>query len=123
MSDEAVPALEWAVARMLRIGVAIAGLLMLAGWMTFLDFSENPLTRFHEYQNIPLAVTLREAWAHGNGGLLTAYLGLALLVSLPVIRVLMTAVLFTKQRQKILAGIAYFVFAMLLASLVLGIEL
>jgi uncharacterized membrane protein len=123
LSDEAVPPLEWAVARMLRGGVIVAGLLMFAGWMTFMNFKANPLLKFHDYQSVPLLTGLQTARAENNWGLLMAYAGLALLVSLPMIRVLMTAVLFTKQRQKTLAGIAYFVFFILIVSLTLGIDL
>lgn len=123
MSDESVPALEWAVARMLRVGVIIAGVMMLGGWFTFMDFTGNPLVNFHEYKEMPLLESLELAREQSNWGLLLAYAGLALLVSLPIVRVFMTAVLFTKQRQKILAGIAYFVFFILIISLTLGIEL
>lgn len=123
MSNEAVPSLEWAVARMLRVGVIISGVLMLGGWMTFMDFHENPLVRFHEYHNQRLPVSLSLAWHSGNWGLLLSYAGLALLVSLPVIRVFMAAVIFTKQRQATLAGLAYFVFFILIVSLSLGLDL
>jgi uncharacterized membrane protein len=123
MSNEAVPSLEWAVARMLRVGVILSGVMMFVGWMTFMNFHENPLLQFHEYQNLRLITALTQAWQTGNWGLILSYAGLALLVSLPVIRVFMTAILFTKQGQKTLAGLAYFVFFILIVSLTLGIDL
>lgn len=121
--DEAVPPLEWAVAKLLRVGVIIAGLLMAVGWFTFLDFSANPLVEFHEYKSVPLVESLQLALQTHNWGLLISYAGLGLLVSLPMIRVLMTGFIFAYQRQRVLAGIAFFVFFILMVSLTLGVEL
>ena len=51
-----------------------------------------------------------------------AYFGLALLVMLPVARVLLTGILFFVQKDKVLGWIALAVFVVLVASFSLGVE-
>jgi len=75
--------LELRISWLLRWGVFLAGALLFTGWMTFLDFSQNPLAKFQEYKNESLQQSLRSALVSGDWGLLIAYLGLALLISLP----------------------------------------
>lgn len=111
------------IAKLLRYGVLIAGALMLAGWCTLLDFSHNPLAAFHEYQSSNLEQSLRIALEAGQWGLLLAYLGLAVLISLPLLRVFLTALLFLKQKEKAMAILSFFVLAVLILSFSLGIEL
>lgn len=123
MKQEKLLSLELKIALLLRWGVMAAGALMLIGWMTLLDFSHNPLAAFHEYKGESLKHGLQTALDNGAWGLLVAYLGLGLLISLPLLRVLMTAVLFVKQKERVLAAIAFFVFAALILSFTLGIEL
>ena len=123
MKNEDLVSLELKIAKLLRWGVLCAGLLLTLGWISFLDFSQNPLTAFHTYSARPLTESLRSAFDKHQWGLLTAYAGLVVLISLPLLRVLMTAVLFTKQKEKLLALVAFFVFAILILSFSLGIEL
>jgi len=120
---EPLVSLELRIAKLLRYGVMLAGVLMFAGWMTMLDFSQNPLQAFHVYKDISLRQSLQEAWRDQVWGLLAAYIGLMLLISLPLMRVLLTAILFWKQKEKGLSLIAFFVFAALIISFSLGIEL
>jgi len=115
--------LELRISWLLRWGVLFAGALLFVGWMTFLDFSQNPLAEFQDYKNESLQQSVGSALDRGDWGLFIAYLGLALLISLPLIRVLMTALLFLKQKEKILATVAFLVFATLILSFSLGIEL
>lgn len=114
---------ELRIANLLRRGVLLAGLLLFLGWMSFLDFTQNPLAAFKDYQRQSLAESLQRAWQHQDFGLLIAYAGLGLLISLPLIRVLMTGVLFALQKERILATMAFLVFAALLLSFTLGLEL
>lgn len=123
MSDDGLLSLELKISKLLRWGVIFAGILMALGWMSFLDFSQNPLLAFQQYKGETFSNTLSTAWQNQQWGLLTAYAGLVLLISLPLLRVLMTAVLFVKQKEKVLAAIAFFVFAALIISFSLGIEL
>lgn len=123
MKNDQLLSLELRISLLLRWGVLLAGAFMLIGWITLLDFSQNPLAEFHEYKGEGLKQSLQTALDNGQWGLLVAYLGLALLISLPLLRVLMTAVLFVKQKERVLAAIAFVVFATLILSFSLGIEL
>lgn len=123
MKNDQLLSLELRISLLLRWGVLLAGAFLLVGWVTLLDFSQNPLAAFHEYKGESLKQSLQTAVDNGQWGLLVAYLGLVLLISLPLLRVLMTAILFVKQKEKVLAVIAFFVFAALILSFSLGIEL
>jgi uncharacterized membrane protein len=123
MSDDQLLSLELRISVLLRWGVLLAGAFMLIGWASMLDFTQNPLAAFHDYKSESLKDSLHSAVSHQQWGLLIAYAGLALLISLPLLRVLMTAILFIKQKEKVLAAIAFFVFATLILSFSLGIEL
>jgi len=115
--------LELKISNLLRWGVLLAGAFLFIGWMSILDFTQNPLADFKDYKEETLVHSLNKALQNGQWGLLIAYAGLALLISLPVIRVLMTGILFIKQKEKILAATAFFVFGILILSFSLGIEL
>lgn len=123
MKNDGLLSLEYKIANLLRWGVLLAGGFLFVGWMSFLDFSQNRLASLHEYTDVSLSESLQTALQHSQWGLLMAYMGLALLVSLPLLRVLMTAFLFIQQKEKLLATVAFFVFAILLLSFSLGIEL
>jgi len=123
MIQDNLHSLELKISKLLRWGVLMAGALMAIGWLSFLDFSQNPLLAFHDYKNESLQQSLQSAIDSHQWGLLIAYAGLTLLISLPLLRVLMTAILFIKQKEKVLAIIAFFVFAILILSFSLGIEL
>lgn len=123
MKNDGLLALELKISKLLRIGVIAAGSLMLLGWISFLDFSQNPLIAFQSYKDESLVESLQTSLQNHDWGLLIAYAGLMILISLPLLRVLMTGILFVKQKEKILAGIAFFVFAILIISFSLGIEL
>lgn len=123
MKNDGLLSLELKISKLLRWGVLAAGLLMALGWISLLDFSQNPLAAFHDYKGEPLTESLETALQNQQWGLLAAYAGLIVLISLPLLRVLMTAILFIKQKEKTLAAIAFFVFAILILSFSLGIEL
>jgi uncharacterized membrane protein len=122
MSDP-LHSLELRISKLLRYGVMAAGAFLLLGWISLLDFTQNPLAAFHEYRSQSFEQSLANAWESHDWGLLIAYAGLLMLISLPLLRVLMTAILFVKQKEKILAAIAFFVFAILILSFTQGIEL
>ena len=122
-NDDGLLSLELKISNLLRWGVLSAGLFLLIGWITLLDFSQNPLAGFHDYKDESLAQSLQHAFERQQWGLLIAYAGLAILISLPLLRVLMTGLLFLKQKEKVLAWIAFFVFTALILSFSLGIEL
>ena len=123
MKNDGLLSLELKISNLLRWGVLLAGAFLFVGWITFLDFSQNPLASFHDYKDESLAQSLQNALQSGHWGLLVAYAGLAILICLPLLRVLFTGVLFIKQNEHLLAAVAFFVFAALILSFSLGIEI
>jgi uncharacterized membrane protein len=122
MSDD-LHTLELKIAKFLRVGVLVAGALLLVGWIGMILTQSAGLSGFHEYQE----ASPRELWelalASKRWPLLISYVGLACLISLPVLRVLLTSVLFFRQREKLLGCIALLVLLLLLFSFSQGIEL
>lgn len=121
MSHEA---LELVIARFLRIGAGLSGLLLAVGWFTRLlaGRAEGGFDRFAEHKPVTLVTSLSSAWAAGDTGLLIAYAGLGVLISLPVLRVAFVALLFVRNRERALAAAAAFVLLVLGLSFWLGFE-
>jgi len=93
--------LELKISKFLRIGVMVAGLFMLAGWLTHLVMQGPSLEALKIYHAITLDETLRTAVATKAWSEIVAYLGLIILIALPLIRVFLTAFLFIKQKEGI----------------------
>lgn len=121
--SEDLQILELKIAKFLRAGVLVAGALLLAGWIGMILNHSDGLTNFHEYRE----ASLRELWelavAAQHWPTLISYVGLGCLISLPVLRVLLTSVLFFRQSEKLLGSIALLVLLLLLFSFSQGIEL
>jgi len=119
--------LEILIAKFLRYGVLFSGLLMLSGWLSTLRLDEslfaNPLAKYSVYKTEPLNLQLHEAIGNHQWGVILTYCGLSVLISLPVLRVLLTSILFMKMGDKILAAIAASVLLVLIFSFALGFEL
>lgn len=115
--------LELKISKFLRFGVIVAGVFMFVGWMGQLAFQGQSIELLKTYHAISLEETLRMALEKKAWAELIAYLGLFILIALPIIRVFLTAFLFVKQKEYILAGIASFVLIALIVSFTLGIEL
>lgn len=115
--------LELRISKFLRLGVLVAGLFMLIGWISQSINQPDSLVALKTYHSSTLSETLSNAWTTSSWGVLISYLGLAILISLPITRVFLTAVLFLKQKEYLLAGIAAFVLVALIVSFSLGIEL
>lgn len=118
-----IESLELKIAKFLRVGVIVAGIIMFAGWMTQFKISGDPFFNFQTYDHIPLQNLITFHIHHKHWGVLLSYFGLASLISLPFIRVILTAVLFIRQKEYALALIAFTVLLGLLLSMALGIEL
>lgn len=118
-----IESLELKIAKFLRIGVIIAGVIMFAGWMAQFKFNGDPFFNFQTYDHIPLQDLIGLHLHRQHWGALLSYLGLAALISLPLIRVLLTAILFLRQKEFALALIALTVLMGLIFSMYLGIEL
>jgi uncharacterized membrane protein len=123
VTDQESLRLERHIATFLRVGVIAAGVLLLIGWLLDIQFDKNPFLRFNLYAPLPFVEGFKLALQSRAWGLVFSYVGLVALISLPVIRVLMTALVFFKQRDYILSGIAVFVLIALIGSMLLGIEL
>ena len=112
--------LELFIAKFLRYGVFFAAALLFIGWMLQIDFQHDTFAAFSTYKNTPLNQTLANLMSAKSYGLLISYLGLVVLISLPVLRVLLTAIAFVFERDYLLAAIAGVVLCGLLYSFVLG---
>lgn len=115
--------LEVGIAKLLRVGVILSGLLMLIGWMLEIQFTENPFLVYQTYQKVTLVEHLSQALQEHSWGIVFSYLGLFVLISLPILRVLATAFLFIKRKDWLLAAMAVFVLSVLLGSFFMGIEI
>ncbi len=114
--------LELKIAKLLRIGVLIAGLFIAVGWLWDISANGDQLMQFKDYHSLSLMQSLQDCLTQGRYGLLISYLGLTVLVLLPVVRVLLTGILFLAQKERVLAAIAISVFVVLVASFSLGIS-
>ena len=121
--DAALDRLELKISKFLRWGVLFAGALMATGWIGNVLTGAGGLAPLTHYTHVPLGEDVRRAWTDQDGFRLVAYAGLLTLIALPFTRVVLTAVLFVKQREWVLAGVAAFVALALIGSVVLGIEL
>lgn len=115
--------LELKIAKFLRVGIIVAGLMMLVGWGMGLKFKIDPFFNFQIYDPIPFQDLYNYHLKRGDWWILLSYAGLATLISLPVIRVLLTGILFIKQGEKTLAFVATLVLLALFVSFALGIEI
>jgi uncharacterized membrane protein len=118
-----IESLELKIAKFLRVGVIIAGILMLLGWLMQVRFISNPFYVFDTYDQIPFVDLVRYHIFRKNYGAILSYVGLIALICLPVIRVFLTAILFIKQQEFKLSLIALVVLVGLIFSMALGIEL
>ncbi len=118
-----IQALELFIARFLRYGVLIAGALMLVGWISQISFRTDTFAQFQVYKEMRLAPTLLQLYDAREWGVLTSYLGMFVLICLPVLRVIMTLAMFLKKRDYALAGVSALVLFGLLLSVTLGLEI
>ena len=122
-SEEKLHRSEILISRFLRFGVLLSGLLLLVGWLWMLKDNGDTLENFTRYQPQSLVESLHWALVMQDRATAISFLGLAVLVSLPMLRVLMTGFLFLKQKERALGMMALLVFVSLLGSLFLGIEI
>lgn len=115
--------LELTISQILRGGVLFAGIFLLSGWLWMWWRDGDNLQSFTVYEPRPLIENIQWALVMNDRALLISQFGLVVLVCLPLVRVLMTAILFLKQKDKGLAIMALGVFVALVGSFLLGIEL
>ncbi|MGZ3772266.1 MAG: DUF1634 domain-containing protein [Pseudobdellovibrionaceae bacterium] len=119
--SNAVHQLELKISYLLRIGVLIAGFLLCLGWLWMLTHGESISGKFTDYTK-PMPFPERVHWAiiSNDPATLISLLGLAFLVILPILRVLMTGILFIWRKEFRLGFIAFIVFIALISSFFLG---
>lgn len=115
--------LELIISKLLRVGVMTAGACLFIGWIGMWIQHGSMLSSFTTYDPEPLADKFQWAFLTRDRSLMMAMIGLVLLVCLPLIRVLLTGILFIRQKDYKLAIMAFAVFATLIASFFLGIDL
>lgn len=116
-----IETLELKISKFLRFGVIISGIFILAGWFLNFKLSGNPFYTFDTYDQIPLKDLIEFHLKNRNWGHLISYLGLIILIFIPIVRVILTVVLFFQEKEYMLSLIGIFVFIGLLLSMFLGI--
>lgn len=125
MPDESI---DIKIATVLRVGVISAGVLIFLGWLSQISLSDlarrsdSAFDGFKVYESSPLIPVLQELVSRGRWGELVSYLGLSLLILLPVFRVFMTFVSFLIVRDFMLSLLSAIVFISLLISFSLGLS-
>lgn len=118
-----IESLELKISYFLRYGVFTAAGFLALGWFGRLLTTEGSLDHFQIYEPESLKILIQKALSAHDYAMLSATLGLTILISLPIIRVFLTAYLFLKSKDWYLAAMAIFVFAVLSVSFLLGIDL
>jgi uncharacterized membrane protein len=114
--------MELKISKLLRIGVMVAGSVILLGWILAFRADKDPFANLQTYKAFNLLDSLQMHLILQNWGNIIVYVGLGILISLPVLRVLLSTILFLKQKEKIMALLGATVLIGLLLSFSLGIE-
>lgn len=121
--NDEILTLELKIAKFLRKGILVAGVFIFAGWIAKLSLIENPFIKFQTYQRTRFIDMAEVHFMIDDWAFFISYSGLFVLISLPVIRVFLTGVLFMRQKEKAMGTMAFVVLFFLLLSFVLGFEL
>ena len=112
--------MELKISKFLRIGVIFSGIIIAVGWIWSFDPSVDPFANLQTYQPLNLIDSFEISFMLQYWGRMVSYLGLMILISLPVIRVLLSILLFIQQKEKEMALIGTIVLVGLLLSFSLG---
>ena len=96
---------------------------MLVGWAMSLSLDASPFAAFQTYHGTSFVESVQVILQNHQWGLAISYLGLCILISLPMLRVFMTAILFFKQKEYLMASAATLVMIALIVSFTLGFEI
>jgi uncharacterized membrane protein len=121
--DKSIQRSELLISHFLRLGVMVSGACLVLGVAGEAYVHGTSLDAFKVYSRQSFFENLQWAVLTNNRYTLITYMGLVVLVSLPVLRVFLTAILFLKQKERILAAVAMLVFIALICSFFLGIDL
>lgn len=114
--------MELKISKFLRAGVAVAGLIIAIGWIMAFKADSDPFEPLQTYRPYSLIDSLQMNALLENWGKVITYMGLTILISLPVIRVFLSIILFVKQKEKTMALIGAIVLIGLILSFSLGVE-
>lgn len=114
--------MEFKIAKFLRGGVIFSGIIIAIGWGMSFKADSDPFANLQTYSSLNLVDSLQMNAILQNWGKLIAYLGLTILISLPVLRVFLSVLLFIKQKEKTMALIGAIVLIGLILSFSLGVE-
>jgi uncharacterized membrane protein len=113
--------LEAVIGQMLRAGVTIAALVMLAGGVMYLRHPGVPAPDYMHFHSAPVeALTIGKTFtgvAHGSS-LAIIQLGILLLIATPVVRVVFALVGFLLEKDRLYTAVSVIVLAILLFSLI-----
>jgi uncharacterized membrane protein len=112
--------MELKISKFLRLGVMISGFIIAIGWAMSFQANYDPFENLKIYHQISLIDSFQIQFMLENWGRLIVYFGLMILISLPVLRVFLSVVLFVKQKEKKMAFIGAIVLLGLILSFSLG---
>ena len=114
--------MELKISKFLRYGVIVSGIIIAIGWAMSFKPDADPFASLQTYESFNLIDSLQMHAILQNWGKLISYLGLTILISLPVLRVFLSVILFIVQKEKTMALIGAIVLIGLILSFSLGIE-
>ena len=116
-----VEKIELKISRFLSRGVILSGIMILSGWLVSFNPNKDPFASLQVYRTYSLFNSVQLFVMLDEWGNLLSVMGLGLLITLPVIRVFISMILFYKHKEKKMALIAALVFLGLLLSFTQGI--
>ncbi len=113
--------IELKISRFLSRGVMLAGMLIFSGWLLNFDPSKDPFTSLQVYRSYSLINSFQLFVMLDEWGNILSTFGLGCLICLPVLRVLLSVILFYKHAEKKMAFIAAIVLVGLFLSFTQGL--
>ncbi|HEY0701632.1 MAG TPA: DUF1634 domain-containing protein [Candidatus Acidoferrales bacterium] len=111
---------EILLGRLLRTGVVIAAVIVLAGGVAFLSHSQAPSADYGTFHGAPAGLNEVRSIVHGAAGLAplaVIQFGLLVLIATPVARVLFSMLGFVLERDWMYVGVTAIVLGLLIYSL------
>ena len=116
-----VEKIELKISRVLSRGVIFSGIMILSGWLLSFNPQKDPFSSLQIYRTYSLMSSVQLFVMLDEWGNLLSIMGLGLLISLPVIRVFISMILFYQHKEKKMALIAAMVFVGLILSFTQGL--
>ncbi len=116
-----IVSMEVRIAKFLRAGVVVSGIFITIGWLWSFKSDYDPFAPLQSYSPLSLMDSLEVSFMLKYWGRIVSYIGLIILISLPVLRVFLSVILFIKQKEKTMALIGAIVLIGLILSFSLGV--